>query len=119
MAEITYVNAGRARVIVKVEDESNVALIAEGTTPHTSKLLVTQPRENKDLLKRQHQMDGLPDFVVVSVLLEQVLLILKSEAPMSERIILLQMTGMQFKITFYTEVMSLLVRPLQTYSSKT
>ena len=36
MAEITYVNAGRARVIVKVEDESNVALIAEGTTPHTS-----------------------------------------------------------------------------------
>ena len=36
MAEITYVNTGRARVIVKVEDESNVALIAEGTTPHTS-----------------------------------------------------------------------------------
>ena len=36
MAEITYVNTGRARVIVKVEDASNVALIAEGTTPHTS-----------------------------------------------------------------------------------
>ena len=36
MAEITYVNTGRARVIVRVEDDSQIALIGEGTTPHTS-----------------------------------------------------------------------------------
>ena len=36
MAEITYVNTGRARVIVRIEDDSQVSLIAEGSTPHTS-----------------------------------------------------------------------------------
>tara|TARA_Y100000114_G_scaffold41256_1_gene36743 strand:- start:1425 stop:2621 length:1197 start_codon:yes stop_codon:yes gene_type:complete len=41
MAEITYVNTGRARVIVRIEDDSQIALIGEGSTPHTSVYLTT------------------------------------------------------------------------------